>query len=129
MPLATYIKRGIRFASSSDYSVTPLPARYGLWAAVTREPIKPTFGAHPFGTAEAINVHDALRSYTTEGARQLFVEKETGSLEVGKWADIAVWDRNPYTIPAGELKEMRCLQTFYKGKSVFHRADKSSARP
>src|SRR5260221_14763252 len=60
MPLATYRKSGMIFASGSDYPVTPLPARYGLWASVAREPMKGTYGPHPFGTDEAIDVHTAL---------------------------------------------------------------------
>jgi predicted amidohydrolase YtcJ len=70
MPLATYIKRGIRFTSSSDYFVTPLPARYGMWAAVTREPIKSTFGAHPFGTRRP--------SMSTTGCAGSHAEPEIG---------------------------------------------------
>jgi predicted amidohydrolase YtcJ len=121
MPLATYVKRGILFTSGSDYGVTPIPARYGLWASVARQPFGGTPGAQPFGTAESIDIHTALRSYTTWAARQLFLEKETGSIEAGKWADLAIWDRNPYTIPTDDLKEMRCMKTLYKGKVVFER--------
>jgi predicted amidohydrolase YtcJ len=44
-----------------------------------------------------------------------------GSLEPGKWADIAVWDRNAYAVPTAELKDMRCEMTLYKGKVVFER--------
>ena len=121
MPLATYKARGIIFAGGSDFPVTPLPARYGLWASVAREPLAPTPGAHPFGLKEAIDVHTALRSYTAWAARQIFAEKETGALEPGKWADIAVWDRNPYAVPTAQLKDMQCQMTFYKGRQVFQR--------
>ena len=119
-PLATYQKRGILFAGGSDFGVTPLPARYGLWASVAREPLHAVPGnPHPFGMNEAIDIHTALRSYTAWAARQLFIEQQTGTLEPGKWADIAIWDRNPYTIPTVDLKEMKCLTTLYKGKVVF----------
>src|SRR5208337_1568898 len=49
-PLKTFLKRGILWGGGSDYEVTPLPARYGLWASVERETLKGTYGAHPFGT-------------------------------------------------------------------------------
>ncbi len=119
MPLATYKARGILFSGGSDYPVTPLAARYGIWASVARSPLKGVYGPHPFGTAEAIDVRAALRSYTVSAAHQLFIERETGSLEAGKWADIAVWDRDPYTVPTDALKDMRCVMTLYKGKVVF----------
>ncbi|MBB5055405.1 hypothetical protein HDF16_000074 [Granulicella aggregans] len=122
MPLATYRKNGMIFAGGSDYGVTPLAARYGLWASVAREPLKGTFGPHPFGMEEAVDVHTALKSYTIWAARQIFAETETGSVETGKWADLAVWDRNPYAVPTADLKEMKCMMTLYKGKVVFERA-------
>ncbi len=121
MPLATYRKLGMVFASGSDFPVAPLSPALGLWATVAREPLKGTFGPHPFGTAEAVDVHTALRSYTEWAARQLFLEKETGTVAVGKWADLAVWDRNPYTAPTSELKGMKCMMTLYKGTVVFER--------
>jgi predicted amidohydrolase YtcJ len=120
-PFATYRRMGILFAGGSDFPVTPLPPRFGLWASVAREPLKGTFGQHPFGTAESVDVHTALKSYTIWAARQLFLEKETGSIETGKWADLVVWDRNPYSAPTAEIKEMKCMMTLYKGKVVFKR--------
>src|ERR1700734_1274750 len=116
VPLNTFLKRGVRWGGGSDYSVTPLPARYGLWASVERETLKGTFGAHPFGTAESVDIHSALRSYTGWGARQLFLEDRIGSLEVGKDADIAVWDRDMYPIPAAQLRNLKCTMTLFKGK-------------
>jgi predicted amidohydrolase YtcJ len=109
------------WGGGSDYFVTPLAARYGLWAGVAREPLKGTWGAHPFGTAESVDIHAALRSYTRWAARQLFLEDKAGSLEAGKRADIAVWSRNPYAISTAELKNLRCVMTLLDGKIVFQR--------
>ncbi len=119
VPLNTFLKNGIRWGGGSDYPVTPLAARYGLWASVQRETLKGTYGAHPFGTAEAVDIHTALRSYTAWGARQLFLDDRIGSLEIGKDADIAVWDRDMYTVPAQELKNLRCEMTLLHGQVVF----------
>ena len=119
VPLNTFLKSGVRWGGGSDYSVTPLPARYGLWASVERETLKGTFGAHPFGTAESVDIHTALRSYTAWGARQLFLEDRIGSLEIGKEADIAVWDRDIYSIPAQELRNLKCTMTLLRGEVVF----------
>jgi predicted amidohydrolase YtcJ len=119
VPLNTYLKSGNRWGGGSDYSVTPLPARYGLWASVQRETLKGTYGAHPFGTAESVDIRSALRSYTAWGARQLFLEDRVGSLEIGKEADIAVWDRDMYTIPAQELRNLKCTMTLLHGQVVF----------
>ncbi len=122
VPLKTFLSHGIRWGGGSDYSVTPLPARFGLWASVERETLLGTYGAHPFGTAEAIDIHAALRSYTVWAARQLFLEDRIGSLEVGKDADIAVWDRNMYDISARELSNLRCELTIVRGEVVYDAA-------
>jgi predicted amidohydrolase YtcJ len=119
VPLGTFLKSGVRWAGGSDYPVTPIAARYGLWASVERETLKGTYGAHPFGTAESVDIHAALRSYTSWGARQLFLDDRIGSLEVGKDADIAVWDRDMYTIPAAELRRLKCTMTLLHGQVVF----------
>jgi hypothetical protein len=86
---------------------------------VEREALKGTFGRHPFGTAEAVDIHTALRSYTLWAARQLFLDTRTGSLEVGKDADIAVWDKNPYDMPSPELRNLHCELTLLGGEIVF----------
>jgi predicted amidohydrolase YtcJ len=86
---------------------------------VVREPLKGTYGTHPFGSAEAIDIHTALRSYTTWAAHQLFLDKQIGSLEVGKDADIAVWDRDMYNVPSEELKALTCTLTLVHGEAVY----------
>jgi predicted amidohydrolase YtcJ len=118
-PLNTLRTRGIVWVGGSDYSVTPLPARYGLWASAARETLKGTYGPHPFGSAEAVDMHTALRAYTAWAARQMFLENKIGSLEVGKRADIAVWDRDLYSVPIGQIKDLKCLMTLFDGEVVY----------
>jgi predicted amidohydrolase YtcJ len=121
-PFKTLYERGILWSGGSDYSVTPLAARYGLWAAVARQTAKGTYGMNPFGMAEAVDIHTALRSYTAWGSRQMFLEKKIGSLEVGKRADIAVWDRDLYTVLTEQIKDMKCLMTLIDGEVVYSAA-------
>jgi predicted amidohydrolase YtcJ len=119
IPLKTYLAHGVIWGAGSDYFVTPLPARYGLWSSIVRQTLKSSYGAQPFGTAEAVDIHTALRSYTAWAARQLFLEQRIGSLEAGKDADIAVWDQDPYTIAPAQLKDLHCQLTVFQGKIVF----------
>jgi predicted amidohydrolase YtcJ len=49
----------------------------------------------------------------------MFLEDKIGSLEPGKRADIAVWDRDIYTIPTDQIKDMKCLMTLLEGEVVF----------
>jgi predicted amidohydrolase YtcJ len=116
IPLKTLQQRGILWSGGSDYSVTPLAARYGLWASVARQT---SAGLTPFGVAESVDRHTALRSYTAWSARQMFLEDKIGTLEAGKRADIAVWDRNIYTTPTDQIKNMKCLMTLLDGEVVY----------
>lgn len=123
-PYHTYLQRGIRWAGGSDYPVTPLPARYGLWASVARTTLSGRYGAQPFGTAESVDIGTALKSYTLWAAHQLFLDAETGSLEPGKSADIAVWDMDMTAIPMDKLKDLKCVLTIFRG-TVVHKANPS----
>jgi len=120
-PFATFQRRGILWANGSDYSVTPFPARYGIWAAIARQPALGVYSDDPFGREECVDVKMALRAVTIWAARQMFLEPKIGSIEAGKYADLAVWDRNPYQVETGDLKEMRCELTMFSGKIVFQR--------
>jgi predicted amidohydrolase YtcJ len=120
-PFQTYLRKGVQWSGGSDYPVTPFPARYGLWASIARETLNGTFGQTPFGTAESVDVRAALRSYTKWAARSMFLDDRIGSIEVGRDADLAVWDHNPYEVPTAALKDMRCELTLLRGRVVFRK--------
>lgn len=119
MPFRTYLRKDMIWGGGSDYSVTPFAARYGLWSSVVRKTLNGVYGSQPFGTGESVDVHTALKSYTIWAARQLFLEDRVGSIETGKDADMAVWDRDPYAIPADDLKNLKCEMTLLHGKVVY----------
>jgi len=123
-PFKTWVDKGIKWAGGSDYGVTPFAARYSLWASVARKTLNGTYGWQPFGTREAVDIKTALRAQTIWAAHQMFLEDRIGSIEVGKDADIAVWDRDMYTVPTDDLKGLKAELTLVQGKVVFH--DRSS---
>ena len=122
-PFRSYRERGMIWASGSDYFVTPFPARYGVWASVARQPLLGVYGAEPYGTAQSVDAETALRSFTTWTAHQMFLEDEVGIIEPGKYADLAVWDRDPLTVPTIELRDMACEMTVFNGEVVFEREE------
>ena len=124
VPLKTMQTRGILWSGGSDFAVTPIAARYGIWASMARQTVKGTYGPNPFGMAEAVDIHTAWRSYTAWSARQMFLEDKIGTLEVGKRADIVVWNRDVYAVPAEQIKSLKCLMTLIDGE-VLYSADRS----
>ncbi len=127
-PFNSFQQKGIQWASGSDFDVTPYPARYGIWASIAREPLLGVFGKDAFGSTESVDVHTALRSYTRWAAQQMFLEKKIGSIEPGKYADLAVWDTDFYTAPTASIKDARCEMTLFNGEVVF-RAEDLTAEP
>lgn len=119
-PFRTFVDKGIKWAGGSDYAVTPFAARYSLWASVARKTLNATHGWQPFGTREAIDIKHALRAQTIWAAHQMFLEDRIGSIEVGKDADIAVWDRGLDTVPTDDLKDLKAELTLMQGRVVFH---------
>jgi predicted amidohydrolase YtcJ len=118
-PFRTLQSRGVMWSGGSDYFVTPVAARFGLWASIARQTAKGTYGLQPFGTSEAVDIHTALRSYTAWGSRQMFLEGKIGTIEVGKRADIAVWDRDLYSVSSEQIKNLKCLMTLLDGEVIY----------
>jgi len=50
-------------------------------------------------------------------------ENKIGSLEVGKKADISIWDRDVYAVPIDEVKNLKCLVTLFDGEVVYSSPD------
>jgi len=120
-PLRTFQRTGIRWAGGSDFDVTPFPARYGIWSSMTRQPALGVYGEDVFGQNETVDVRTALRSFTLWAAHQMFLDKKIGSIEVGKYADIAVWNINPYSAEPEAIRDMQCQMTLFNGSVVFRR--------
>ena len=116
LPFKSFVSKGIRWGGGSDYPVTPIPPRYGLWASVAREPEKGVYAKHPFGTAESVDIRTALRSYTIWAANQIFMDDRLGSIEPGKIADLAVWDQDMYSVPTADIKNLKCAMTIVGGE-------------
>jgi len=117
-PAKSYIENGIIEASGSDVPVTPLSPWWGIWAAVVRRDMQ---SGQILAPEERISVEQALTLYTRNGAYAGFEEDRKGSLEAGKLADFIVVDRDVLTVPSDELKDVKVLQTFIGGRSVYER--------
>ncbi len=130
-PLNSFLKEDIIIASSSDHSVTPDPNPfYAIEAGVTRN----LYNAKYFGVGdisdmnderyllnkeERVSVDDMIRSFTINGAYSIFREDETGSIEVGKYADIIVIDKDLYNINPIDIENTKVLMTFFDGEIVY----------
>ena len=108
---------GIVAPGHSDAPVCdPNPWR-AMWSMVTRK----TDTGQPIGPDQAVTITEALRAYTTLGAYAGGEEAIKGSLEVGKLADIAVLDRDVFTVPDDDILGARPDLTIVGGEVKFRR--------
>jgi predicted amidohydrolase YtcJ len=120
-PVGRPVRKGVFIAFGSDN--LPIDPRVGLYAAVTRKGLS----GRVFGPDEAVSIQEALRMYTVNSAYLSWDEHKKGSIEVGKFADFIVLDRDPLTVPPEQLLTMQVLATIVNGKVVYHAKDAPSA--
>jgi predicted amidohydrolase YtcJ len=112
-PVATAIRHGIFMAFSSD--ILPIGPTVGLYAAATRKGMS---GA-VYAADERVSVYDALRMYTRNGAFVTREEQLKGTLDVGRLADIIVFERDPLRVEPDAVKDLAIDLTIVGG-AVLH---------
>jgi len=108
---ATAKRIGVPFTIHSDAPVTPLDPLFTAWCAVNRQ----TASGRILGPNERIDVEDALRAITLGAAFTLRLDHLVGSIEPGKYADFAVLDDDPTTVPVEALKDVPVWGTVIDG--------------
>lgn len=103
--------------SAALYHMHP---RYLIYAAVARKTLKgtPESGWFP---EQRISVEEAIRAYTINNACAAFEDDIRGSLEIGKLADITIFDRNLLRIPENNILNAEVEYTIIDGKVVFEK--------
>lgn len=91
VPWQTLGRAGVDISFGSDWCAGPINPIYGLLIAALRLNYKQ---ADDWGPAEKIDLATAIRYYTLGAARALWMEQDIGSLEVGKYGDLVLWDTN-----------------------------------
>jgi predicted amidohydrolase YtcJ len=70
---------------------------------------------------QALTVAEAIKAYTINAAWSLLVEEKTGSIEVGKYADMIVLNHDLFEIPATNIHKTEVQITVFKGDVVYRR--------
>ncbi|WP_417790733.1 amidohydrolase [Terasakiella pusilla] len=113
-PFRSLLDAGASLTFGSDWFVAPLSPLEGIYAAVTRRTID---NKNPDGWVpeQRITVEEALRAYTSANAYAGFMEKGTGTLEIGKLADFTVLSENILTIEPVNIPNVKVLRTVVGG--------------
>ena len=116
IPLKSYLKNSIPVAMGAD---PPAFLMYQPQVALWQAGARITRGGYRFDNAESISIQEALRMQTMGSAYAAFQEKDLGSIEKGKLADMVVWDKDFYTIPQDEIKDVKAEVTIVGGKIIY----------
>lgn len=111
---------GTVLAFGSDWFVAPMAPLEGIYAAATRRTLD---GKHPDGWVadQKISVAEAVHAYTVGSAYAAKEERNIGSLEPGKLADIAVLSEDILHIDPVEIHNAKVDLTIFDGRVVFAR--------
>jgi predicted amidohydrolase YtcJ len=123
-PLRSLFEAGVTAGGGSDHmqkigsfrSINPYNPFLGMYVAVSRRAKDYAGQLHP---EEALTREQAIRFYTINNARLMFLDDRVGSLEMGKQADFVVIDHDLLNCPEDEIKATRALATYVDGKKVF----------
>lgn len=117
-PAGSILRAGGKLAYGADWPVDTADPLYGIEVAMTRRtPGKPD--AKPLLEKEGISLADAIESYTINVAKVNGMEKFTGSVTLGKNADLVVLDRNLFDISRYDIAKTKVLVTMFQGKPVY----------
>lgn len=118
-PFADFARSGAPLCAGSDWPVSSPDPWAAIHVAVNRTLPADTPDAtlRAFLPHQALTLAQVLRAYTAGSARINHLD-DGGVLEVGRLADLAVIDRDPFATPAGELGQIRNLATYVGGHLV-----------
>ena len=113
----TLLEKAGLVALGTDFPVEQVNPFHTFYAAVARKDSK-LFPQEGFQMKDALSRQEALRGMTIWSAYSNFEEKEKGSIEIGKWADFIVLDKDIMRVPIDEVLMMKVEQTYLGGKQV-----------
>ncbi len=115
---ASLLKSGAIIAGGSDAPVEQGDPMIEFYAAVARKS-KDGFTGPGWHPEEAVTREQALKMFTAWPAYAAFQEKDKGSIEAGKLADLTILSADIMKIPEPEILRTRCLMTVVGGEIVF----------
>lgn len=111
-------RMGLHTSYGTDSPVENLNPYENLYCAVTRKRLD---GAKEYLPQQAVDIYDAIDQYTIGSAYCSFDEDKKGRIKPGYFADFTVLDRDIFTIPSDEIKNVHAVKTVLGGRTIFER--------
>lgn len=114
-PVKDAISSGVKYNFHQDTPVTKPNMLHSVWCAVNRI----SRSGNVIGENQKIDVYEALKAVTINAAYEYFEEKEKGSLEPGKKADMVILSDSPLEVDVERIKDIRVMETIKEGETIF----------
>lgn len=126
-PIKSFFDAGVKVSSHTDYPANGTSPQdpFGIMeVAITGQMIYPYTGqpTPEFDKEELITLEQALQALTINGAWQLGLENERGSIKVGKYADFVLADKDVFDCPVTDIHNTKVVSTWFEGKKVYQSA-------
>jgi predicted amidohydrolase YtcJ len=115
IPIRKLLDAGLLVGGGTDGPVVPVDPFLSMWWMTTRQVLK----GYVLGPEHAITAKEALQLYTVNNARVLGVERDRGTIETGKLADLAVLSQDILAVPPAAIRDTKALMTVVGGKVVY----------
>ena len=123
-PIKSFFDAGVKASSHSDFPANiPCPQDpFGIMeVALTGTIIDPSTGKNlqVYDKDELVTIDQVFQALTINGAWQLGLENERGSIKVGKWADFVLADKDVFTCKKTKIGETKVVSTWFEGEKVY----------
>ncbi|MBT3425114.1 MAG: amidohydrolase [Gammaproteobacteria bacterium] len=119
-PLASLASSGATLVGGSDWSVTSLNPLEAIETAVTRADESGVVTG-VLNLNESMSLADMIKVYTLNGAFIMHQEDQVGSIEINKWADLVILEKNLFEIPVSAVGDVQVYKTLLQGEVVYQR--------
>ena len=121
--LKDFLDAGVHMSQASDFPVTVPPSTmFCLHMMVNR--MNPKTSTEPYWPEQCISIEDAVKIMTMGGAYENDLEKQKGSIAVGKDADFVCLNQDVFAIPQETIYKTHVDETWIQGECVYKRENK-----
>ncbi|MEZ4417653.1 MAG: amidohydrolase [Gemmatimonadota bacterium] len=118
-PIRSVVESGARVAAGSDWSVSSLNPLDAIQVAVTHRSLEAAPDEAVWNPEQRVDLATILDAYTVGSAFVNFEDDRSGSLEVGKLADLIVLDRDLFETPPEEIHRAQVVLTLLEGEAIY----------
>ncbi|MCQ2316443.1 MAG: amidohydrolase family protein [Bacteroidales bacterium] len=123
-PIKSFFDAGVKVSSHSDFPANETCPQdpFGIMEiAVSGQMIRPATGEQTpvFDAGELVTLDQAFRALTINGAWQLGLENERGSIKVGKYADFVLADQDVFQCHVTDIHKTKVVSTWFEGEKVY----------